>query len=152
MTATRTATRSLLVALVIAVLGGLGLAGAAPASASVTGSQFTIMCGGGQVKAMAGAVYTNQNEAVYWVPILFMHDGTKWVQLNTGALKVAWAGSVNGRTGLWSDYYTNAGVNWRQFDNLPTNRYYAVVSYFYTASGGWSTAVASYGNTYFCLA
>lgn len=39
---------------------------------------------------------------------------------------------------------------WRQFNNLPTNRLYAVLNYLYTPSGGWTTAVASYGSTYYC--
>ena len=131
-------------ALVTAIVSTL----AAPAQAAVTGSNATLMCGGGQVKAMAPAVYTNQNETVFWTSRLAKWDGAAF-RVVTDFAPFAYAGSVNGRTGGWFDLQNRYQLTFRNYSGLASG-YYAVESYFYTQSGGWTARYASYGNQSWC--
>ena len=138
--------RLVLVALVTAVLGAL----AAPAHAVTTGSAATLMCGGGQVKAMAPAAYTDRNETVFWSTQLYQYTDRGWAAMG-GTSPLAYSGSANGRTGGWFYYSNQAQLTYRDYSGLP-HAYYAVVTYLYTPSGGWTSSLATYGGTYYCYA
>lgn len=138
--------RLVLVSLVAALLATL----AAPAHASVTGSTATLQCGGGQVKAMAPAVYTDRSETVFWSTQLYRYTANGWATVGSYT-PMAYSGSVYGRTHGWYYASNNAGILFRNYSGLGSG-YYAVVNYFWTQSGGWTTSISSYGNTYYCAA
>jgi hypothetical protein len=140
------AIRLTILALLTAVLGAV----AAPAHAAQTGSKAELLCGAGQVKAMAPAVYTNQNETVFWTARVAKWNGATFEPV-TAFAPFAYAGSVNGRTGAWFDLNNRYQLTYRDFSNLG-NGYFAVETYFYTQSGGWTARYASYGNQVWCAA
>src|SRR4051794_40262074 len=138
--------RLALVALVVALVGAL----ATPANAVTTGTTATLMCGGGQVKAMAPAVYTDRNETVFWTTTLYAYTSRGWVQ-STGFSPMAYSGSVNGRTGGWYLTSNYAQLTFRNYSGLAQGAY-AVGTWVYTASSGWSFSLATYGSSIYCSA